>query len=321
MAVLETVTLQASTFFDNMECAIATYRNKYQLATSDIVSQLIKNHTIESSEYGNGVVITQIKTLPQTKNYSKTSSLLTTNFLDTVQEQLVVDNYKMAEVSTIQPFSKQLFLNGETVNTFIENNQSTLVPACDKDLYDAIINTFKSYTPTQASQTLTLQLYDVTRLTDPIARNSAIEYNAKTFFSEVKTLVHNMAVWSNKYTDNSEITTTLTDKNNFLLTFNDRILNNLKISGSSLFHGDKISIEEIGIPVEIIPSDQLTDNTILCYLSDRQKFALTRYYNIGGSFHDVSNMVTNNFFHWAYGAGVFKGFQAVVIKVDYINKE
>lgn len=320
MSVEIPVVLKPGKWLSTIVALLSRVVFKYQLSLSYMITNFVSTRTIYSQEFGNGITMRQIKSIPTSRDYKKDSTLLSVVEPEVIEEGFYIDTYKTCEISTNSTLGKQNFRDGSATNAFIDAVIDTLKTREGIDKYNALIALYQNYTPTQATQTITLKLYDISKLSNVTERNQAIEYNAKIIKATLGITKRQLMLDSTGYTDNSEMTTIVKDFSNMHITFNDKVLNYINLAESSLFHGDKISVDTYNISYDSIPEGKLTGkDDVLFYLHDKEKFAISNAYSVGGAFYDPTNMYTKNCINYAYGTGVFKNMIGLVFKVEYIN--
>lgn len=331
--VLNPITLPASKMLATMTTLIGDIRFNETLGVSDIVNELVDSSRIGNVDYGKGIVNT-FKLAPQpVKNLSETSSAFTITKPNVAQETIEIDTYKFVPISVSQILSRDAVLSGDSIQTFFSFVMSLLEETSQFHLFDVVNGLYQNWVPGQASQTITINQID-TRSMSGEARNAALTWNATEIAKTMRRTLNNMKIPNSKYTDVATYTDANTGDTENVITalrtddlkivFNDTYYTNfLADAMASLYHSEKVGEMIPGDRFVLLPTDAMTqanDNTI-AWLSGKNKFALADFYRITLSILDPSTTYENSFFHFAYGAGVFKYVPGVKFVANYISPE
>lgn len=331
--VLNPITLPASKMLATMTTLIGDIRFNETLGVSDIVNELVDSSRIGSVEYGKGIVNT-FKLAPQpVNNLSETSSAFTITKPNVAQETIEIDNYKVVPISVSQILSRDAVLSGDSIQTFFSFVMSLLEETSQFHLFDVVNSLYQSWTPGQATQTIAINQIDTRSMTGE-ARNAALTWNATEIAKVMRKTLNNMKIPNSKYTDVATFTDANTGETENVVTalrtddlkivFNDTYYTNfLADAMASLYHSEKVGEMIPGDRFVLLPTDAMTlanDNTI-AWLSAKNKFALADFYRVTLSILDPSTTYENSFFHFAYGAGVFKYAPGVKFVANYITPE
>jgi len=92
---------------------------------------------------------------------------------------------------------------------------------------------------------------------------------------------------------------------------------------ASLYHSEKIGEMIPGDKFVLLPEDAMKagNEKVIGWLSDKNKFALADFYRVTLSILDPSTTYQNTFYHYAYGAGVFKYAPGVKFVAQIITPE
>ena len=328
--VLNPITLPASKVLSTMTTLIADMRFKETLSPSDIVNDLVDSCRIGKVEYGKGIVHTFKVGLQPIKTLSETSSAFTITKPNVAQETIEIDNYKFVPISTSEVLTKDAVLNGNMLSSFFNFVASLMEDTATFDLFDVANGLYQNWNPGQATQTITIDLIDPSGSTG--ADKQAIEQmNATKIAKVMRRTLNNMKIKSNKYTD----VATYTDENtgttedvitclradNLKIAFNDVFYTDfLGDAMASLYHAERVGEMIPGDNMVLIPEDAMSSGnkyTVIAWLSDKEKFAIADFYNVTMSIVDPSTLYENKFYHYAYGAGVFKYAPGVKFVANY----
>lgn len=312
ISTLPTYTLPASKALSSITTFVNQLRFKDTLYATGMVKNFVDNCTVGKVDSGKGIVFTFKKSLQPVNNLSTTSSVLTITPPATAQEIIEIDNYKVIPLSVSYQLMADAVPNGALVDTFLNYLYSLLEDTYNFHLFDVMVAELLAWTPTQATQTINIDQYDLSGLTGADLQG-AVQWNATEIARVVRKTINNLANKSTAYTD---VATTLSalDKNALRMVFNDKYYTDfLANSIASLYHSDVVG-EFINVPT----IDVLNENVFslqpktIGFLMDKDKLALATYYKLQMSFTDASTLFTNSFLHFAYGKGIFSN--AVGIK-------
>lgn len=317
MAILSNpITLPVGKMLSTMTTLLNEVRFTETIEPSSIVNEFVDSCRIGKVDFGKGIVNTFKLDVQPVKTYSETSSALTITKPNVAQETITIDNYKFVPLSMSEILSRDAFVNGYGVDSFFSFVMSLLEDTVKFKLYDDILSAYLGWTPVQVTQTVTIQLTDLTGLTgaDLIA---AKQSNNEAIATTVRKTINNMKIKNNKFTDAAtyvdandgqtyNVVTCLKDED-LKTVWNDNFYSTYMASNASLYHDDKLDGmlpkgKNIVLPEDAI--DVANVNTI-CWVTHKNKFALADFYKVVLSILDPSNMYTNYFEHFAYGVGMF----------------
>lgn len=316
--VYNPITLPASKMLASLTTLIGEVRFNDTLGTSDIVNDLVDSCRIGKVDYGKGILYNfKLDTQP-VKDLSETSSVLTITKPNTAQETIEIDSYKFVPLSLSEILSKDAFLNGEGVDSYFSFVMSLMTDTAQFYLFDLVNDMYQTWEPGQVSQTILVDQIDVTGL-NGIDRNEALKWNASEMAKVMRKTINNMKVKNTKFTDIAEYTdangggvkkvVSALKNDDLKLVVNDNYWTNfLADAMASLYHSEKLGEMIPGSKFVLLPSDSMSEDNgkTIGWLSDKMKFALADFYNVMLSFVDASTLYTNNFYHFAYGLGIFK---------------
>lgn len=329
--VLNPITLPASKMLATMTTLIGDIRFNETLGVSDIVNELVDSSRIGTVEYGKGIVNT-FKVAPQpVKNLSKTSSAFTITEPNVAQETIEIDSYKVVPISVSNILSRDAVLSGESINSFFAFVMSLLEDTSQFHLFDVVNGLYQSWVPGQQTQTITINQINTTNLVGA-ERNAALTWNASEIAKVMRKTLNNMKIPNSKFTDVATYTDINTGEtgnvvsalksDDLKIVFNDTYYTNfLADAMASLYHSEKLGEMIPGERFVLLPEDAMSQanaNTI-AWLSSKNKFALADFYRVTLSILDPSTTYENTFFHFAYGAGVFRYAPGVKFVANYIE--
>ena len=320
ISVLPSYTLPASKFLASITSFVNQLRFKDTLHSTSMVRDFVDNCKVGKVDTGKGIVFTFKKALQPVNNLSTTSSVLTINSPQTGQEIIEIDNYKVIPLSVSRELMYDAVPSGNLVDTFLNYLYSLMEDTKDFYEFDVLVARLFGWTPTQATQTITIDQYDLTNLSGADLR-AAQEWNASEIAKVVRKTINNLAYKSTKYTD---VATTMTalNKDQLRLIMNDTYETNfLADAMASLYHNDKVGAMLDGFKKDVLAEDIFVANnqgTTIGFLFDEDKLAMADYYKLQMSFTDASTLFTNSFLHFAYGEGIFENAAGIKFVANLI---
>lgn len=333
MIVLNPITLPASKMLATMTTLIGDVRFNETLAPSDLVNELVDSSRIGKVDYGKGIVYT-FKLAPQpTKDLSENSSAFTITKPNVAQETILIDNYKFVPISMSEILSRDSALNGETISTFFSFVMSLLEDTAQFNLYDVVNGLYQDWVPGQSTQTINVRQIDTTNLKGT-ELTSALTWNSNEMAKVMRKTVNNMKIKNSKFTDVATYTDANTGEtanvvsalrtDDLKLVMNDKYWTDFMAQSlASLYHSEKIGEMIPGDKFVLLPEDAMKagNEKVIGWLSDKNKFALADFYRVTLSILDPSTTYQNTFYHYAYGAGVFKYAPGVKFVAQTITPE
>lgn len=312
------VTLPVSKMYASMTTLLAEMRNNETLKPSDIVNDMVDSARVGKVDFGKGIVY-NFKLAPQpVKDLSETSSAMTITKANVAQEIIEIDNYKFVPLSYSELLSKDAFVNGNTIDAFFEFISGLCEDSAQFYLFDIVNALYQNWAPGQSTQTIEVEQIDVSTLTGA-DRNNALQWNATNLGKVMRKTLNNMKIKNKKFTDIAKYTDANTGEeddvvsclksDNLKLVVNDKYWTNFVADAlASLYHGEKIGDMIPGEKFVLLPEDAMsnTNAKVIGWLHDKIKFALADFYTVMLEWRDPSTLFTNKFFHFAFGAGVFK---------------
>lgn len=306
ISTLPTYTLPASKFLSSITSFVNQLRFKDTLYPTSMVRDFVDRCKVGKVDTGKGIVFTFKKSLQPVNNLSTTSSVLTITPPATAQEIIEIDNYKVIPLSVSRTLMADAVPNGSLVDTFLNYLYSLMDDTQKFHEFDVLVAELFAWTPTQATQTITIDQIDTTGLTGADLK-AVQEINATEIARVVRKTLNNLQYKSTAYTDVATTMTALSPDDLRLImndTYETEFLSNAM---ASLYHSDKVG-EMLNGPVKDVLNEALwtgANASTIGYLFDKQKLAMADYYKLQMSFTDASTLFTNSFLHFAYGKGIF----------------
>lgn len=316
--VLNPITLPASKMLKTMTSLIGEVRFNDTLGVSDIVNDLVDTARIGKVDYGKGIVYTfKVDTQP-VKDLTETSSAFTITKPNVAQETIEIDQYKFVPLSLSEILSKDATVEGETINAFFSFVMGLMEDTAQFYLFDKVNKLYQDWVPGQATQTISVKQIDTSTLSGT-ELNAALLWNSNEVAKVMRKTLNNMKIKNKKFTDVAKYRDVNTDEekdvvsalrtDNTKIVFNDKYYTDfMATSMASLYHNEKLGEMIPGKTFVLIPEDAMASKNAktIAWLSDKQKFALADFYALTLSILDPSTTYKNNFYHFAYGLGVFK---------------
>lgn len=319
MIVLNPITLKASKFLSTMTSLIGDIRNHDTLSAGAMVNNLVDSCRIGNVEYGKGIIY-NFKVAPlAVEDLSETSVVTRIRKPQVAQETIEIDTYKFTELSTSEILSRDAFLAGEGVNTFLDFVGALIGDTIRFHYYDMCNNLYQNWTPARKTQTIYIDQLDTSGLSGADLQN-ALAWNGANIAKVMRKTVNNMQLPNNDYTDiasvvdinnpsqQREVISCLAEPD-LKIVFNDEYYTNfLADTIASLYHSDRVEDMIPSGRFVLLPTSAMSEenkNTI-AWVSDKMKFAFADFYRVTLAFLDASTLYNNSFAHFAYGSGVFK---------------
>lgn len=312
------ITLSANKFLGTITNLIA-YAEVANTLDRGRVGEFINSFQSRNVENGDGKVI-RAADLLSAKDLGSTSTLLETN-LPTVNEQYIpVENYKVIPMTINQYLMRGAFVDESQLATFVGYLQGVMEATKVATLSDAILTELAAYTPTQATQTVSVDMFDVSTLNDPAQREAAERYNAKALQKALINTLTAMGFPTAKYNDlgykeiidNRSLKLVVKQSEN-----TDMVVDSL----AYLLNSDKITDaqkwgETFAVPDEQFEGKDLDEN-VVAWLMDRKKVQFGYFYQVATAFFDGSILNENRWLHFSYYIGTVAALPAVVFKANY----
>lgn len=330
---LNPITLPASKMLATMTTLIGEVRFNENIKVSKIVNDLVDSSRIGNVNFGKGIVNTFELDVQPTKDLTETSSAFTITKPNVAQETIEIDSYKFVPISLAEILTRDAFLSGEMVDTFINNMMRLPEKTIRFNLFNIVNSLYQSWTPGQVTQTVAIDQIDTTGMTGQELRATE-QWNATQIAKVMRKTMNNAMLLNNKYTDVATYTdantgTTQTVKSalsndDLKIVFNDNYYTEFLANAmASLYHAEKVGEMLPGENFVLLPTDAMTtaNAKTIAWLSSKNKFAIADFYKVTLSILDPSTLYTNSFFHYAYGAGVFKYAVGIKFVANVITPE
>lgn len=288
------------------------------------VSRLIRSAEDIPTPYGDGKVVYSAN-IPAVKDLdAENSTLLKATKPDVREQYLPVTDYKVVPLSINRYLVANVFCNETIMADFAAYVLVTMEKSRDVYLYQAILEQYVDYVPTQATQTLTVNLINTAVITTGAADVQAAKIsNANTIVSALIKLLRSMEAPSNAYND-EKLTEIIDGSSLKLIINNDFDVDLIVNTFATLFGAGKITEEErwsetIGIPSEqLVNAGQSDTSKLIGWFGDRKKVQFGYFYEVATSFFDGSTLNENHFLHFSIYIGTVKSLPCVKILANFV---
>ena len=309
------ITLSANKFLGALTNLIA-YSQIANTTEEGRVGQFVNSFQDINVENGDGKVVLSSDLL-NVEDLSGTSTLLESN-LPTVDEQYIsVENYKVIPMTINRYLMRNAFVDETQLANFVGYLMSIMRTTKTAYLSNAIIEKLESYTPTQATQTVTVHTINTANLTDPMQLQQAKTYNANAIQKELIKLLNNLSFPTNKYNDLS-FTEIIDYKSLKFIVRSSTDADILIDSLAFLLNSDKITEAQKWGDTYVIPDEQFTtlDSSIVGWLMHDKKVQFGYFYEVATEFFDASTLNQNDWLHFAYYLDIVNALPAIEIKIS-----
>lgn len=240
--------------------------------------------------------------LPAVVDYSETSSLLEVTKVDTIEERIKINNFKLIKSSYNGYYLEMAFADGDGVNQFVGYIIGQMESAKTKFMYEFITNQLFTRNFV-GSQLKTITLTDRTSVTTPHEINQADLLDAKAIAKELQTVEENVQIYNTIYNPRgySEALDISDMKFVWCAPYKyDQIINLYGTLLKSEIISDAFENPEfLTIPAISIPTNDKT----IGFLMHKKAYEFFYKFVYMGSFFDESNVTVNHFLHFWFGEG------------------
>lgn len=315
------ITLQANKFIGTLTNLIAHTEYVDTLNEGGTLFKFLQSCRSNDVPTGDGKVIRSADIL-KVSDLDATTSTLLSRVDPTVSEQYVpVTQYKYVQLTVNKYLMAGAFLDLTAMSGFIGYLVSIMSMTKAVHLFRELIKTLEDYTPAQASQTVTVELYNLSAITDPVKLMKAQTYNATTMEKALLKVMREMSVPTTAFNDKAY--TEIIDYSQMRLLIKGDENNDIVVDAlASLLNSNKITDEENFGEKIVIPNNQFSeDNDVSAWITHRGKIQYGFFYEVATSFFDASNLNTNHWLHFAYYITTVEALPAVQFKLAYTKTE
>lgn len=309
------ITLAANKFLGALTNLIA-YSQVANTTERGRVGDFVNSFQDINVENGDGKVVLSADLL-DVEDLSGTSTLLDSN-PPTVDEQYVsVENYKVIPMTINKYLMRNAFVAEDQLANFIGYLMSIMQTTKIVYLSKEIIKELEAYTPTQATQTVTVQTIDTTGLKDPAQLRAANTYNANAFQKAVINVLNEMGFATKDYND-LEFEEVIDFSSLKFIVKSSQNSDLIVDSLATLLNSDKITEAQRWRETYVVPDKQFTDeeNNNVAWLMHDKKIQYGYFYEVATEFFDASTLNQNNWLHFAYYLDTIKAYPAVCFEIE-----
>lgn len=256
--------------------------------------------------------------IPSVSNMPTTSTLLSVVSPSVNEQAIALSEFKTIQLTINEYLMRGAYLNEYELSDFISYLLKTMRASKQKHIFDQLVYLVDNYTPTNAEQTITINMFDVSGLLDPAQLQMAQTWNTNAFLKALLKAQVKLGTPYAKFNDNTQ--TEIIDVNDMVLVATDELSDNLLVDTfAKLFNSGKITEKfQYGDSV-VIPQDLLTTlgSSFLCYLAHKDKFQYGYAFEVATSFFDPSTLNTNNWLHFAYYIDSVDAYPCIKFIADY----
>lgn len=328
---LNPIQLPASKVLATLTAFIVDMRLENNIKSSSICRDMIDSFRVGNVDVGKGITYTFKTEVPDVKELSETSTLLTISKPKLHQETILIDSYKFIPVSWSQELARDACTNGYLVYDFTNYVFAMADDAEEIYMYNQTLALLKTFYDSKATLkdaqkvVITKSAYEVATQAEA---NAQAQANATAVAKKVRLILNNWKTYTKDYneykdTSNNESYNKLDENDTCLYVSDIYWTNYLADAMASLYHADKVNeMIETG-RIVLIPENQVASivgasnvNKFIGILAQDKKFALATQYRLQMSFMDASTLFTNTFLHFSYGMGTFASKNAVILEYN-----
>lgn len=264
---------------------------------------------------GDGKVVLAADLL-EVEDLSGTSTLLASN-PPTVDEQYVsVENYKVIPMTINRYLMRGAFVAEDQLANFIGYLMSMMQATKTAYLSEELIKEIEAYTPTQATQTVTINTIDTSALSDPMQLEAANRYNANAIQKAFIKVLQSMSFPTNKYND-KQYKEVIDFSSIKLIIKAEEDVDIVVDSLAYLLNSDKITEAQRWSKTYVVPEEQFTGDTdFIAWLMHNKKIQYGYFYEVATSFFDGSTLNQNDWLHFAYYLATINAYPCVCFKLN-----
>lgn len=310
------ITLQANKFIGALTNLIAHTEYVDTLNEGGSLFEFLRSCRSNDVPTGDGKVIRSADILEVSDLDAAVSTLLT-RVDPTVSEQYMpVTNYKYVQLTVNKYLMAGAFLDLTAMSGFIGYLVSIMSMTKSVYIFRQLVQTLENYTPAQATQTITVDLYDTTSINDPIKLRNAETYNAAKFEKALLKVMREMSAPTTAFNDKAY--TEIIDYSQMrLIIKGDENADIVVDALASLLNSKKITEEENFGEKIVIPNGQFSKTDVSAWITHKKKIQYGFFYEVATSFFDASNLNTNHWLHFAYYIGTVEALPAVEFKLTF----
>ena len=283
------------------------------------INELIDSSLVDAVKAGDSYALRTIDTL-DVKTYSDTSSILSVE-KPVVDEQILSTTDKKYIQLTLNRYIMQgAFADEYSLSECLAEMETMLEKTKAIYMYKKIVKAYQDWVPTQATQTITVDLVDTSTLTG-VQKIEQEKDNALTIYKALKKVAINIQAPSRKYNDIEFEEMYNADELIFVENSKfESIVNTYAIA--SLLHSEKLDNIQLYKKSIIIPDEQFTDDytkgLVIGWLVSEYKYQIAPRIEVATAFEDASTLNLNEFLHFWLISGMANGLAGVKLVANFV---
>lgn len=311
------ITLSVNKFLGTLTNLIA-YSQTLDTLEDGELNRLVASCQDINVDNGNGKVVLAADVLTVT-DLPEASTLLSVS-KPTVSEQYVpVTDYKVVQMTINKYLMRGAFVEEGAMSGFIAYLMSVMKQTKQIYLYNEIVKKYKNYTPTQATQTVSVPLYALADADTVAIREQKLTYNSNAMYNALIMVLTEMGADTTAYNDAGF--TEVIDYKSLKFVGNSYFNTQMLINTlATLLNSDKITEAQKWSETIIIPQGKLNDTATIGWLGHKKKIQFGYFYNVATSFFDASTLNQNNWLHFSYYMDEIDALPMVKFVAAYSDK-
>lgn len=269
--------------------------------------------------HGDGKVVMSVNVMNVT-DLPTNSTLLTSVPPDIREQYIPVDAFK-----TIQTTVNKYLMRGAFTDEYAAANLYAFIREAMEStkriwMYNVLVGKYNAYDPEQASQTVTVDLIDITGITEPTEIKAAKTLNTNTMYERLIQVLTEMGADTTAYNDLG--LTEVIDYKSLKFVANSYFNGQMIVNTlATLLNSDLITEAQKWSSTYVIPQGKFTEankNTVIGWLGHNKKIQFGYFYNVATSFFDASTLNQSDWLHFSYYCDEVDALPMVVFKANYV---
>lgn len=308
--------------------AIQTLANK---TIAETASPLVQSCMFDAVEYGDKALLISVDTLAVT-DYSDQSSLLSVEKPTIDEQALSTTDKKKIQVTLNRYLVQGAFANEYSIADAFAVILSMLQKTKNIYMYKKVVSAYETYNgglenngsakPMLPTQTITIDMIDVSLVTGETNKKAAREFNSNQIYKTLLKVYQGMCSPTRLY--NELGFETMSKSDDLKLVINGYFMNEMIVETmATLLNSSKISDQEKWAETHVIPevqfSESETKTEVIGWFGDRNKYQIRPRFEVGTSFFDASTLNQNDWLHFWLISGFVNGYPLVKLVANYIE--
>lgn len=312
------ISLSANAFLSALTNLIAYTFVVPQFKDGDM-DVLLSKCKYDDAPSGDGVVFRSAGVGAPANLNPNASSLLSVNAPSGATEQHIpITEYKVIPLTVNKRLLAQAFVSETGLSDYVAATLKGMETTKKFDIFTHMAGIIDAYVPTATSGNKTVNVFDVSGLTDPNQLAFALDRNSKILLKEIAKDSKAMRYLTANYNDAAA--PQVVDKDDlYLICTEDTRLGIDFDTLATNYNAGYISANNgwsgmVSIPDAYLPT--WITNHIGCMLVHRDKFVYGFLYQFAGMFFDLSNLNEQHFMHYAFYADAVDAVPAVAYTIS-----